>query len=1060
MWGRKTVQFLVSRTILFCLIAKLASSWDPCIQNFNRDLCMREATCENLIILENLNIDDHLIRKCYNSYFYRQWSEFPMKIIYEDTSNEYSQMKPNVDIDDHCHLIISLELSHNNYTIFPLLQDMQNLEMLNLSFNSIYSAVLSSEYSFPKLQELDLSHNLIHELKTNGDEYAFTNLLKLNISHNNLVDLDPGFFQTFNYLQYIDLSYNEISNLNKFAFEGVSNLVYLNIGHNRLKEFSGSLVRLTKLEHIHADNNKFGSLLQNDFGHLISLKTIYFNDNLITQVEHDLFNDMQYLYTVNLKNNLIKNLDENLFSNTHSLQNVDFSFNEIQAIPKFMFKDNNISIFNIQRNNIGGALVRGTFEGLFFVTELDLSFQNLDFIEDYAFVGLSHVEELFLNNNRIKNVSLKSFNNMYTLKRLDLSNNLITTLGFHMDDLIKLKYLLINKNIIGSIKKDDFHGLHVLQFLDVSHNNISQIESYSFKDMDQLNSFDISKNLLANTLQDNAFYGLKSLPVLEISYSSLNIIQNNSFNGMFNLHTLNISHGAITEITYNALINTDNINVLDLSFNMLKYFDLNTTALVKLRDLYLHHNLISSISHNTFAGMPLLTRINLSFNYIKQLQDIVFLRCKDISYLDISYNREIVFNISLIENLHFLENIVLSGITKDLLIDNIANSHLIELHISNSSITHITSLGINNFQFLKILDLSHNKITFIDAGAFNKLYYLYALDLSFNRLKSLPIDLFKENINLNVLNISHNQLATPGYGAFHGLTSLETLDLSHNEIQDLKTERFYDIPNLRILIVDFNNISKISFEEFSNQHLSILSIGGNALPCEMLVKFKRSKLTFNITAKIRENIKENIHGITCSGDEPLVTMKSNVNDSILVDIRNVLVKLSMDKSNVEITKSLVNHNFNSINDRLKDLVVENNITNTLLERFLQSGEKMMISKTTSNLNSYKVDNNGYTTTENMSYLHASNGKVDKTINAINEKISIMNTTMNESFEHITSEIAKNSNSVLFTDICVGLLLTIVLCFTAYKIYETFILTPTRRSYSTHEIIVPMDNSHV
>ncbi|CAG4947905.1 unnamed protein product [Colias eurytheme] len=209
-----------------------------------------------------------------------------------------------------------------------------------------------------------------------------------------------------------------------------------------------------------------------------------------------------------------------------------------------------------------------------------------------------------------------------------------------------------------------------------------------------------------------------------------------------------------------------------------------------------------------------------------------------------------------------------------------------------------------------------------------------------------------------------------------------------------------------------------------------------------------------------ESSKENIHGITCSGSDKRIygssnnNMNSNVSDPILFDIRDVLVKLSMDKSNQD-------RNFNSINDRLKDLVVGSNITNTLLERFLQSdvNDKMVIPKTTSLFNVSKVNNNPYNTTVNDSNLATSDEGGNK-MTAINEKIAIMNKTMNKSLEHITSELEKHSNSVLFTDICMGLLLTVVLCFTAYKIYESVVLTPKRRSYSTQEIVVPMDNSHV
>ncbi|XP_045501735.1 toll-like receptor 3 [Colias croceus] len=211
---RKIINLLISKTLLFCLIAK-SSSLEECIQDFNTDLCMIEAKCRDVVTLESVN--DGLVGNCYDSYRYRQWDRFPMKIAYEDTSNEDSERKPLIQDYYYRTIIIILDLSHNNYTIFPLLQDMQNMEILNLSFNLIESAELSSEYSFPNLQELDLSHNLLHELTINYYENSFTNLVKLNISHNNFVQLDPATFHQYNNLQYIDLSYNDISKLDEFT---------------------------------------------------------------------------------------------------------------------------------------------------------------------------------------------------------------------------------------------------------------------------------------------------------------------------------------------------------------------------------------------------------------------------------------------------------------------------------------------------------------------------------------------------------------------------------------------------------------------------------------------------------------------------------------------------------------------------------------------------------------------------------------------------------------------------------------------------------------------------
>ena len=65
----------------------------------------------------------------------------------------------------------------------------------------------------------------------------------------------------------------------------------------------------------------------------------------------------------------------------------------------------------------------GTFDGLFQLKQLDLGFNQLDFVQTGLFKDLQNLNELDLKNNRLKWIEDYAFQSQSMLARLDLRNN-------------------------------------------------------------------------------------------------------------------------------------------------------------------------------------------------------------------------------------------------------------------------------------------------------------------------------------------------------------------------------------------------------------------------------------------------------------------------------------------------------------------------------------------------------------------------------------------------------------------------------------------------------------
>ncbi|GLH03927.1 Toll-like receptor 6 [Gryllus bimaculatus] len=206
------------------------------------------------------------------------------------------------------------------------------------------------------------------------------------------------------HLNAVDVSYNSLG-LNESALVYFPNVNYLDLSSNYLKslEIVGRSI----------------------------IGTLVANDNEISSIEIiDIFgnNSLRVSDKLILARNKITSLPQ-IPNSYSSLTHIDFSGNPLCTISVEAFKSRtNLKILHLNSTKTLSELENGTFHGLSSLQILSLNDNKLMHLGEDLFTSLENLEELFLNVNNLSELPLGIFRKLYNLRLLNLDNNKLTEL--------------------------------------------------------------------------------------------------------------------------------------------------------------------------------------------------------------------------------------------------------------------------------------------------------------------------------------------------------------------------------------------------------------------------------------------------------------------------------------------------------------------------------------------------------------------------------------------------------------------------------------------------------
>lgn len=252
------------------------------------------------------------------------------------------------------------------------------------------------------------------------------------------------------------------------------------------------------------------------------------------------------------------------------------------------------------------------------LTFLDLSSNHLMTIPQRTFAYQRKLQELHLNQNKIGQISNKTFIGLSSVTVLNLRGNLISELHQGtFSPLAKIEELNLGENRIGFIDPKAFEGLSQLRILYLDDNALTSVpDPVIFQAMPNLAELFLGMNTLLS-IQPAAFQDLKGLTRLNLKGAGLRNITHEAFKGLEALRVLDLSDNRLARIPTVAL-----------------------SSLVRLEDLTMGQNDFEIISEGAFVGLKQLKRLEISGALrLKRIMNGAFGTNSNLEFLSLSSNK-------------------------------------------------------------------------------------------------------------------------------------------------------------------------------------------------------------------------------------------------------------------------------------------------------------------------------------------------------------------------------------------------------------------------------------
>ena len=736
-----------------------------------------------------------------------------------------------------------IELTVNNNSITHISDTiwsaLNNLENVNINYNTTYGLLEDSIYTLPNLKVLEFSNCGSDEL--NSDIGLLTGLEYLNFANND-IELIPTSIENLTNLTHLIAAPNPIASIPSEIGDLVL-LEELNFSGCSLTNTPTELGNLVNLKKLFLHDNQI-QLIFPGIGNLNNLEFLTLHDNLITSLPLD-FGNLIHLKNLDLNKNKLTSLPESI-GRLDSLITLRADYNQLTSLPDSIGDLNSLEILSLD----------GTSYSIFDnnITNLPTSIGNL-----------SNLKELYLQHNQIDSIP-DELNNLLLLEKLDISNQSAYNAGIYTT---YLEYM-----------PSHFNGLTNLEELNMSYTMYQGDIDFSL--LTNLKTFNAYKNRITG-LKIPSVPTQKSWTVTENTYLSCIEVETTELNN-WNTGVYHISkdNGVIfsDNCSGNAVPHAERLALIDL-FNFSKHststwnnWDNDTNSLsnvgvwqgvttdtingqkhvVGLNLNYLVDTIPTSIQNLTQLktcefdkeSNSSFNSLGLGFGNLNQLEYFQLKRFDgnnlpanfgDLSslktfYLGYNYSSN-YYRVDLtslpesIGDLNNLEILNIFGSDITALPNSIGNlNNLEEFTMIRSKLTTLPE-SMGRLDSLTKLDLTYNQLTTLpdSIGYMNSLEVLNLDGTTYssiynNNITSLPASINNLS-NLKELNAKYNLIN--GNIDLSNLTLLETLYLDHNYIDELK---------LGVSPSSFGSTTLSSFDVVNNQ------IGCIEVPIDELVSWR------------------------------------------------------------------------------------------------------------------------------------------------------------------------------------------------------------------------------
>jgi Leucine-rich repeat (LRR) protein len=519
-------------------------------------------------------------------------------------NNKLSSLPPSIS---QLVNLNELDVSDNQLSsLSPSIASLTHLKLLYLYSNQL-SSFPPSISSLTLLRSVDLSSNQIRSLPQSIS--SLTHLQALDMSENNLSSL-PSSISKLSNMETFDVSSNEISSLPS-AISHLTKLIRLDVSRNKLSSLPRSISNLAQLDAFDCSDNELSSL-PSSISHLTNLTDLAINNNKISSWPPPI-SSLSNLNRLDVGDNQLSSLPPSI-SNLTQLSELYLSNNKLSSLPPSISRLTGLQYVDLDGNKLSSL--------------------------PSAISSLTNLIELYLSDNELLSLPL-SISSLVQLNWLDLSHNKLSSVPSSISSLTNLIELDLRSNKLSSMPSS-ISGLTTLNRLELSGNELLSLPS-SISKLTNLNILSVSNNSLSTlpelptsiitlNIADNQFatfplqlLDLANMQTLNIAFNHLSVLDE-SVASLKNLRYLNATHN---RIQYVFDWWSMELNVLDLSHNVIEFIPTVDALSAQPRFVYLSHNLLQDfiitppVSRNLDEHHPRLRVLDLSCNQFGQpsLQD-------------------------------------------------------------------------------------------------------------------------------------------------------------------------------------------------------------------------------------------------------------------------------------------------------------------------------------------------------------------------------------------------------------------------------------------------------